>query len=110
MPEMKAEAPKDLGVKIQEKKDYRWYTLHIQSALQDALSRNDKLQGAAYVANVRVWLDRSGAISRYELVGSTGDNKTDTSLQAALGGLPKLAEAPPEDMPQPIRIRITSRL
>lgn len=92
------------------KKNYGWYTVQIQQHIQDALALNDKLQGATYKITVRVWLNADGSVDRTDLVNTSGDEKTDNSLRQALKDLPKLAEAPPEDLPQPIRLRITSRI
>lgn len=91
------------------KKNYGWYTVQIQQHIQDALAGNDGLQGATYKIVLRVWLNEDGSIKRTDLVNSSGDEKTDSSLRQALKDLPKLAEVPPEDLPQPIRLRITSR-
>ncbi|MBI5041244.1 MAG: hypothetical protein HZB57_08620 [Gammaproteobacteria bacterium] len=46
----------------------------------------------------------------YELADSTGNQDVDAALERNLAALPPLAEAPPQDMPQPIRLRISSRL
>ena len=92
------------------KKNFGWYTVQIQQHIQDALAGNDGLQGATYKIVVRVWLNEDGSIKRTDLVNSSGDEKTDSSLRQALKDLPKLAEVPPEDLPQPIRLRITSRI
>ncbi len=92
------------------KKNYGWYTVQIQQHIQDALALNDKLQGATYKISVRVWLNADGSVKRTDLVNTSGDDKTDSSIRQALQELPKLAEAPPNDLPQPIRLRITSRI
>ncbi len=92
------------------KKNYGWYTVQIQQHIQDAFALNDKLHGATYKITVRVWLNADGSVKRTDLVNTSGDDKTDSSLRQALQDLPKLAEAPPEDLPQPIKLRITSRI
>lgn len=110
MPEVKPEAVKDTGIKIKDKSSYAWYTTRLQSALQDALSRDEGLQGSKYKLSVRLWLDEHGGVSRVELLGSSGDEAIDSKIKDRLAGLTKLVEAPPEDLPQPLRVRITSRL
>lgn len=84
---------------------FTFYGNLIQRHLRDALER--KLSGN-FKADVNIWLTQSGAIQRAELVGSTGSPDTDTSLKLALAQLPALGEAPPADMPQPVKVRITS--
>ena len=92
------------------KKNFGWYTVQIQQHIQDALAGIDALQGATYKIVVRVWLNADGSVKRTDLVNTSGDEKTDSFLRQALQDLPKLAELPPDDLPQPIRLRITSRI
>jgi protein TonB len=63
-----------------------------------------------YTVNVRLWIDRSGAVERVALASSTGDADLDGELERALDGIERFAQAPPADMPQPVRLRIVSRL
>lgn len=91
------------------KRNFGWYTVQLQQHIQDALARNDNLQGATYKIVVKVWLNDDGSVKRTDMVNSSGDEKTDGSLRLALKELPKLVESPPKDLPQPIRLRITSR-
>ncbi len=58
----------------------------------------------------KVWLHPGGGIARAELASSTGNRQTDELLVSAISRTRALAEAPPPDMPQPIRLRISSRL
>ncbi|MPZ43711.1 MAG: energy transducer TonB [Betaproteobacteria bacterium] len=88
---------------------FAYYTARIQQQLQEALAREPKLRQEDYRAIVKIWLARDGRIERVELVNGTGNSATDGLLRATLAGLPALAEAPPETMPQPVRLRITSR-
>ena len=49
-------------------------------------------------------------MSRAELAGSSGDAALDDALRKALAGLSlRMAQAPPIDMPQPVRIRVNAR-
>ena len=63
-----------------------------------------------YVVAVRLWVAQNGSITRAELEGSTGHPSIDDSIISAIESMPGLAQAPPLEMPQPIRIKITSRL
>lgn len=90
-------------------RQFSYYTSRIQQHLQDALSREPRLRREDYRAIVKVWLTRDGRIQKVELVNGTGNSATDGLLRDTLAGLPALAEAPPETMPQPVRLRITSR-
>lgn len=79
------------------------------AALQQALAREKALKDKTYKVVVQVWLDASGRVSRSHLLESSGDPRVDETLKETLRDMRNLREAPPADMPQPIRLRITSR-
>jgi protein TonB len=81
----------------------------VNSAFQDALSREKALKDKTYKVVVKVWIDASGKVVRTALVDQTGDAKVDELLKGVLQNLRALREGPPEDMPQPLKIRVTSR-
>jgi protein TonB len=89
--------------------EFTMYANLIRESLQDEFSRNRKLQGSDYRAIVRVWIGADGRIERFELVGSTGNPDTDSSIRTAMSELPSLREPPPANMPQPVKLRINSR-
>ena len=86
-----------------------WYAGVLQDRLNAHLNKNDQLRKTGYRAEVRIWIASSGAVERVELLRGTGDAKMDGVLQTALEATPPLRPPPPADVPQPIRIRITSR-
>ncbi|AGK49131.1 hypothetical protein BTI_1865 [Burkholderia thailandensis MSMB121] len=53
---------------------------------------------------VRAWMDANGAVTRVEFA-SLGDPDADATLRQLLTATP-LAEPPPPDMPQPLRVRL----
>jgi len=81
----------------------------VNSAFQAALGREKALKNKNYKVTVKVWLDSSGKVSRAQLVDSTGDARADEILKAALNDMRGLRDSPPADMPQPMKIRVTSR-
>jgi len=89
--------------------EYAWFAGRLQRHIQDELGRHAELRNSDYRVVVRLWLDRSGRIQRVELVDTTGTAQIDGAIQKALTGATASTEAPPEGMPQPVRIRITSR-
>jgi protein TonB len=89
---------------------YAFYTNALQRHIQDELARNRSVKQIDYRVVVKVWLDRDGSIQRAVLDDSTGDVKADAALSAALAEMRAFRDAPPADMPQPIRLRITNRL
>jgi protein TonB len=88
---------------------YGWYAGLIKRHFDEISAKNRKLQGKRYNATVRIWLARDGRITRSELVGSSGDAETDKVLKQMLAEMPPVGEPPPENMPQPLRMRVTSR-
>lgn len=85
------------------------YAGRLQRHLQDQLSRNRKLKESDYRVTVRVWLRRDGSVEKAELAQSTGNSALDELLQEALLQVGPMRDAPPENMPQPIKIRVTAR-
>lgn len=85
------------------------YAGRLQRHLQEQLSRNRKLKESDYRVTVRVWLRRDGSVEKADLAQSTGNASVDELLREALLQVTAMREAPPENMPQPIRIRVTAR-
>jgi protein TonB len=89
---------------------FAFFTSALQRHIQDELARNREVKQIDYRVTVAVWLGRDGSVQRAELADSTGNDKADAALSAALRQMRAFREAPPADMPQPIRLRITNRL
>lgn len=81
----------------------------VNSAFQDALSREQALKDKTYRVVVKVWIDTGGKVARVALVDKTGNPRVDELLEDVLQSLKALREGPPADMPQPLKIRVTSR-
>jgi protein TonB len=81
----------------------------VSGAFQQALARDKTLKGKNYKVMVKVWIDSGGKVTRSALVDSTGDARADEVLKEALNSMRALRDAPPADMPQPVKIRVTSR-
>jgi membrane protein involved in colicin uptake len=84
------------------------YATAIKGELQRFLARNKELRQRAYRVDVQLWVGRDGALSRYELMGSTGDTEVDELIRQSLSTLSKFAQPLPEHMPQPIRLRLVT--
>jgi len=85
-----------------------FYASELQSELQDALNRNERLRAAEYRAQVRVWVSPQGGITRVELDGSTGDADLDRRLRAVLAETRRL-KPPPDGLAQPVRLELVAR-
>lgn len=89
---------------------FAWYAGTLKEDLLSFLAEHPDIRSRAYSINVRLWLDGKGSVTRVALAGSTGDNDLDRELQTLLGSMERVAEAPPADLPQPVQIRIVSRM
>lgn len=89
---------------------FGWYAGILQQDIQSHLADKSDLRSSKYSVIVKIWVGADGRIQRSELVTRTGVSEVDQSLQLALSGDLRLREPPPQDMPQPIKLRITSRI
>jgi protein TonB len=85
------------------------YASRLQRHLQEELNRNRKLRESDYRVTLRVWLRKDGSVEKAELAQSTGNPSLDQVLRETLLQVSAMREAPPDNMPQPIRIRVTAR-
>jgi protein TonB len=89
---------------------FAWYAGMLKDDLLSFLAEHRDIRSRAYSVNVRLWLDGEGAVTRVALTSSTGDRDLDRELETLLGNMERVAEAPPSGLPQPVQIRIVSRL
>ncbi len=86
-----------------------WYAGVLQRDLQGLLSNIETVRKGRYAVIVRIWVSADGTIKDSEIVRGSGSEEVDAALAKALQGGMRLSEAPPEDLPQPIKLQITSR-
>jgi protein TonB len=89
---------------------FAWYAGMLKEDLLSFLADQRDLRSRAYAINVRLWLDGQGAVTRVALAGSTGDRALDRQLETLLASMDRVGEAPPADLPQPVQVRIVSRM
>jgi len=89
---------------------FAWYAASIQGDILDFLSEDTDIRKLQYSIRVSLWLDKSGKVKRAKLLGSTGDRKMDKRLKLALGKLEQLHDKPPDGLPQPVNLLITSKI
>ncbi|QSA98265.1 energy transducer TonB [Methylococcus sp. EFPC2] len=91
-----------------------WYGQQVQRQLEIELQNllaDTPARRAGYSVVVAVWVGTDGRVSRAELSSGSGRVEVDKSIKDALPGLSfGLGRTPPENMPQPIRIRVSSRI
>lgn len=90
-----------------------WYGGQVKRKLEDELyallaeaARKDN-----YVLYLNIWVGANGQVSRAELVTASGKPEVDAAVRKILPNLRfSLAKPPPENMPQPLKVKVTSRL
>ncbi len=86
-----------------------WYAGIITRDLQSFLSDQDTVRVGEYSVVVSIWLNDDGLIQDSELLSGTNDPVLDAALRDALSTGVQISRQPPEGLPQPVRLRITSR-
>lgn len=93
----------------QQRTRWGWYAGQVQSRIQQAVQTNRTTRTARIRADVIVWPDSTGRITRASISSSTGDAALDAALRdEILTGL-QLSEPPPQGMPMPIVLRVNAR-
>lgn len=85
------------------------YAISLKDLMASELNRHGNLRSANYDAIVAVWIDPDGRIKRVVVTKSTGMPQIDEEIHRVLATAPILTRPPPEDMPQPVDLRIVSR-
>jgi hypothetical protein len=81
----------------------------VRADIERQLEGRIDLRKRSYVAVVKLWIEQDGRLSRFELPQPPADAELRAALELALGTLQRVT-APPAGMPQPIWLRITSRM
>ena len=91
-----------------------WYGGQIQRHLDDSLQNllaDTPASKSGYSVILEVWVDAEGKITRSELSSGSGKADVDQAIRAALPKLKaSIGKSPPENMPQPVKVRLTSRV
>ncbi len=88
---------------------FNWYAGVLKNQIQDALEKVKQLKESQYKLIVSIWLKPNGDIERLEWSGAEAEPEIQQAVKSALDNMPAMREAPPEGMPQPIKLRITAR-
>lgn len=87
-----------------------WYAGILQRELQRALSNDESIRGMGdYTVIVSISLNENGVVEESQLLSGSNNPRLDAALRAALSSGVQLSREPPADLPQPIRLRISSR-
>jgi hypothetical protein len=86
------------------------YAAEVQAGIKEALLLNNQTRTASISGVVvRIWIDKTGRVTRAQLGGTTGTPSLDLAItNEVLTGL-QLKTPPPADMPMPIALRLSAR-
>lgn len=91
---------------------YGWYTSKVQEEIKKQMRKLLDQEGGIpkgkFQATVRIQLDAKGAVVKYQLVASSGNDKMDEALKGSLPGL-RISQPPPDGMPAGMTLRIVSQ-
>ena len=85
------------------------YTRYLGSALQQTIQNDDRVNHLVFTADMEVWVDPEGRITRVAVLKTSGDHGIDQDLESALESMPALDEPPPATLPFPQKVRIEGR-
>ncbi|MDR3508724.1 MAG: TonB family protein [Caulobacteraceae bacterium] len=85
------------------------YTRYLNAALQQAIQSNDKVSRLFFTVQVRIWIGPDGGLTKVAIVKSSGDDRTDRALIAALEQIRRLDEAPPPQLKFPALVALRGR-
>lgn len=85
------------------------YSRFISSTIQQAVENDERTNGFVGSAEMDVWIDANGRITRAAIAKTSGEAKIDQDLVAVLESMSALDEAPPATLRFPQRIRIDGK-
>ncbi len=85
-----------------------WFSKRISRQLEDELKRAKALQGKEYQVIAQLWFDVGGGVTRVRMDKGSGNAELDESLRREMLGM-TLRDPLPDDMPQPVKLRVVSR-
>lgn len=85
-----------------------FYATNLRNAIQQRIQRDSKLSRMVFAADFAIWVSPSGAVTRAQLVSSSGDDKRDDMLKSIIENLTGL-DTPPSSFKFPRRITVKGR-
>ncbi len=82
------------------------YRRFLRSEIQQALQSDSRISRLFSTAVVAIWIDSDGHVRRSKIHRTTGDQKVDADIIAALREMPPLRDPPPAHFPSPTEVQI----
>lgn len=86
-----------------------WYASIVQDQVGQVLRSNSETRRATFDADVEIWADASGRVTRVRLKSSTHDAALDRAIENQVFAGMVLREPPPSDMPMPMVLHSNAR-
>jgi periplasmic protein TonB len=71
---------------------------------------DERLRSKEYTVLLKIWISENGDIERYKIDKKSGDESVVAMIESVLARMGTVSEGPPLELPQPIRLRIKSRI
>lgn len=85
------------------------YGQYLSYAFQKALREDERLRHLSYRVEVNLWLNRTGEVTRVQLLESSGDDDVDEKVIGALRDIQALDQKPPKSLTLPVRMSLQGR-
>jgi periplasmic protein TonB len=86
------------------------YGALVVQEINSMLVEHERLRGKEYTVILQLWISETGEIERYRIDRTKADNEVVAMLEDAITRMGSVSSGPPLELPQPIRLRIKSRL
>jgi periplasmic protein TonB len=89
---------------------FAWYTTRLTDAIRERLSSVECAKSAKGSLSFHLLLEASGRIKQVQLATTTGNQKVDQCIDAALNSMPPMNDPLPPGMPEQVNVRVVSRI
>ena len=89
---------------------FAWYTNRITDAIRERLASVECAKSAKGSLSFHLLLEASGKIRQVQLATTTGNQKVDQCIDAALTSMPPMTDPLPPGMPEQVNVKIVSRI
>jgi len=86
------------------------YGALIVQEINSMLVDDDRLRHKEYTVILQLWISDTGDIQRYKIDEKSAESDVIEMIRSALVRLGSVSSGPPLELPQPIRLRIRSRI
>lgn len=87
---------------------FGWYAGRVQNTISSAIRNHKLTRTSRMTVKARIWVDRTGRVTRATIEGTSGDAEIDRALQNEILTGIQLPDPPPDGMPMPILMRINA--